>query len=82
MPQKNVVVYSTPTCPHCIALKEYLKEHNVKYKEIDVSQDREALDEMVQKSGQMSVPVIVIDDETVIVGFDRAALEKELDIQD
>jgi glutaredoxin-like YruB-family protein len=82
MPQKKVLVYSTPTCPHCVALKEYLKEHNVKYTDIDVSQDREALDEMVEKSGQMGVPVIIIDDKTVIVGFDRAALEMELDIQD
>ncbi len=82
MPQKNVVVYSTPTCPYCVSLKEYLKEHNVKYKEIDVSQDREALDEMVEKSGQMGVPVIIIDDKIVIVGFDRAELERALDIQD
>ncbi len=82
MPQKKVVVYSTPTCPHCIDLKAYLKEHNIKYTDIDVSHDSEALDEMVEKSGQMEVPVIIIDDETVIVGFDRALLEMELDIQD
>ncbi len=82
MPQRKVVVYSTPTCPHCISLKEYLRKHNVKYKDIDVSQDSKALDEMVEKSGQIGVPVIVIDGKTVIVGFDRAALEKELGIQD
>ena len=78
----NVVIYSTPTRPHCIDAKEYLKKHKVEFRDIDVSQDREALDEMVQKSGQMGVPVIIIDDETVIVGFDREKLKKALELED
>lgn len=82
MPQKKVVVYSTPTCPYCVAAKEYLDEHKVEYRDIDVSKDKEALDEMVRRSGQMGVPVIVIDDKTVIVGFDREKLKKALKLKD
>ncbi len=74
---KNITVYSTPTCPFCIKVKEFLKEKKVKYKEINVAEDRKALDEMVEKSGQMGVPVVEIDGK-IIVGFDEKALEKAM----
>jgi len=68
-----VTVYSTKTCPWCVKVKEYLNSLNVVYQSIDVGADREAAMEMVQKTGQRGVPVILVG-EAVIVGFDKNAL--------
>lgn len=57
--------------------KEFLKKHNVRYNEINVENDAKAAEEMVERSGQMGVPVVTVDGK-VIVGFDRPALEKAL----
>ena len=54
----NITVYSTPTCPYCIMAKDYLKEKNIPFEDVDVSADREKAREMIQKSGQRGVPVI------------------------
>ena len=74
----KVKVYSTPTCPWCVKAKEYFKEKGIKFEDIDVSVDKEIASEMVEKSGQMGVPVIDIDGK-IIVGFDKDAIEKELE---
>ncbi|MBI4141295.1 glutaredoxin family protein [Candidatus Woesearchaeota archaeon] len=73
----TVIVYSTPTCPYCHAVKAFLKENKIKYKDIDVSKNKKAAEEMIEKSGQMGVPVIIVR-EQVIVGFDREAIKKAL----
>jgi glutaredoxin 3 len=73
----NIKVYSTPTCPYCIRVKNYLKEHDVPFENIDVSSDEKGLGEMIKISGQMGVPVISIDGDT-IVGFDQEKLEAKL----
>jgi len=77
---KNTRVYSTSTCPHCIALRAYLKEKNVEFENYDVGSDREKAKEMVDKSGQMGVPVVDIEGK-IIVGFDKEAISKELGLQ-
>jgi len=78
---KEVVIYSTPTCPYCKKTKDWLAEHNIKFKDINVAEDQEAAKKMVEESGQMSVPVwkIIENGETkrVVVGFDVNALEEE-----
>ena len=74
---KNVIIYSTSHCPYCIKLKDFLKQNNIKYVEYNVEEDKEKANEMVEKSGQMGVPVIDIDG-TVIVGFDKQAVAKAL----
>ena len=74
---KKVKVYSTQTCPYCTMLKDFLKEKKVEFEDIDVGADQEAAKEMVEKSGQMGVPVADIGGK-IIVGFDRTAIEKEL----
>ena len=70
----DVKVYATPTCGYCHQVKKFLSERGVKYTEYDVSRDRAAADEMVRLTGQMGVPVILVDGQAVI-GFDRARLE-------
>lgn len=71
----EVKVYSTQTCPWCIKVKDYLNDKGVTFEEVDVSQDREAAMEMVQKSGQRGVPVVDING-TIIVGFDQKAIDE------
>jgi glutaredoxin-like YruB-family protein len=73
----TVKVYSTPTCPYCIRAKSYLQQKGIPFENYDVSTDEEKLNEMVKVSGQMGVPVIVVDNE-VIVGFDQGKLEQLL----
>lgn len=67
----KVEIYSTPNCHFCQMAKEYFAEQGVAYTNYDVASDTEKRMEMVDKSGQMGVPVIVIDDMDIIVGFDK-----------
>lgn len=73
----SVKVYSTPTCPWCTMAKKYFEEKNVAFEDIDVSKDRTAAAEMVNKSGQRGVPVIDING-NIIVGFDKERIESLL----
>lgn len=75
----NIKVFTTKFCPYCISLKEFLKEHNIEFQEVNVENDEQGLKEMVEKSGQMGVPVTVIDG-NVVVGFDRERIKKLLNI--
>jgi len=77
---KKVIVYSTATCPYCTLAKNFLKEHNIPFENVDVGQNREKAMEMVQKSGQMGVPVLDIDNE-IIIGFDKQSIMKALDLK-
>jgi glutaredoxin-like YruB-family protein len=77
MKNKKVIVYSTPTCPYCVYTKKYFNDNNVVFEDIDVSRDRAKAQEMIEKSGQMGVPVIDIDGE-ILVGFQPAVFEKLL----
>lgn len=76
----KVIVYSTPTCPYCHAAKEFLTEHDIAYEDVDVSKDQSRAQEMIEKSGQMGVPVLDING-TIIVGYDKAAIKKALKLK-
>jgi len=76
----KVKVYSTPNCPWCHVVKEFLKDNKVEFENIDVSKDHKAAQEMVEKSGQMGVPVIEIGDK-IIVGFDEPKLREALKLK-
>ena len=76
---KKIKVYSTPTCPYCIRTKQFLKENNIEFEDIDVATNQIAADEMVRKSGQIGVPVLDIEGE-IIVGFDKDRIKKALGI--
>lgn len=80
MTQKTVRIYTTPTCPYCAMAKDFLKQNKIKYEEIDVSENEDAANEMIEKSGQMGVPVIEIDGD-IIVGFDKEALKRALGLE-
>lgn len=73
----KITIYTTPTCVFCKMTKEFLKERNVPYEEKNVAEDAAAREEMIKKSRQMGVPVILLGDE-VIVGFNKPALQKWL----
>ena len=76
---KEITIYSTPSCHFCQMTKDFLKEHNIEYNDFDVSVDTDKRQEMIEKSGQMGVPVIFIGDE-MIIGFDKEKIEQELGI--
>ena len=78
--QKSVTVYSTPTCSWCNRLKTYLRENNIKFRDIDISKDQKAAEAMVKRSGQQGVPQSVIAGQTII-GFDKAKIDKLLELQ-
>ena len=77
----QVVIYSTPTCHFCHAAKEFFTENNVTFTDHNVLEDMQARQEMVEKSGQMGVPVILIGDD-LIVGFDEPAIRQKLGLGD
>lgn len=76
---KDVTIYSTPTCHFCHITKEFLNKHNIPFTDYNVAIDLDKRKEMVDKSGQMGVPVIVIGDE-LMVGFNEEKLKAALSI--
>lgn len=76
----SIKVYSTNSCPYCTMAKEYLKEKNIAFEDINVNEDQEKAREMVEKSGQMGVPVLDINGE-IVVGFDRAKIDSLLNLK-
>lgn len=73
----NVTIYTTPTCHFCHQAKEFFKENNIEYTEKDVAADLDARREMVEKTGQLGVPVIEVD-EKIMVGYDHDTLAEAL----
>lgn len=76
----NVTIFTTPSCVYCKMTKEFFKNNNINYEEKDVSTDTKARDEMIQKSGQLGVPVVDVDGK-LVVGFDKAKLSELLGIK-
>ena len=71
----EVIVYSTPTCPWCAKAKQFLKNHDVDFRDVDVTADESAVEELKRISGQLGIPVIT-DGDVVIVGFDQPRLQE------
>lgn len=69
-----ITIYSTPNCKYCKGIKDYLGNRKIEFVEIDVSKDREKKEEMIEKSGQMGVPVTDYNG-SIIIGFDLDKLE-------
>jgi len=75
--EKNVSIYSTPSCHFCHAAKAFFDENGVKYEDFNVAEDADKRQEMIEMTGQMGVPVIHIGDD-VVVGFDEGKLKELL----
>lgn len=75
----KTIIYSTQACPWCTVAKDFLKENNIEFEARDVSEDEVARAELMEKSGQLGVPVLDIGG-AIIVGFDKEAISKALDI--
>ncbi len=73
----SVVVYSTPSCPYCTLVKDYLRKKQVQFEDYDVSRDQRRAEEMIRKSGQMGVPVVDVNGR-VLVGYRPAEIEQAL----
>lgn len=76
----KVMIYTTNSCPYCVMAKDFFKKNGVKYEEINVEENQEKAEEMVEKSGQMGVPVIDIDGK-IIVGFNKPVIVKALELK-
>ena len=79
MPQ--IKVYSTPSCPYCQLLKQFLEDKGIKFQTIDVSQNKEAQDYIVAKTGKIAVPVTEIGDK-IITGFEKEEILKTLGLEE
>ncbi|HLD33699.1 MAG TPA: glutaredoxin domain-containing protein [Candidatus Nanoarchaeia archaeon] len=83
MKKVHVTVYSTQNCPWCHKAKDYLTKKKVKFEDINITENEQARNAMIEKSGQMGVPVIEVTKEgaapVIIVGFDEEALEEALE---
>ncbi|PIR66295.1 MAG: NrdH-redoxin [Parcubacteria group bacterium CG10_big_fil_rev_8_21_14_0_10_36_14] len=80
----NVIIYSTATCPYCHMLKEWLRKNKIEYRDVAVDTDQKAAEEMIEKSGQMGVPVTIVEKdgkENIVIGFDKQKLSGLLDIK-
>lgn len=77
---KKVIIYSTPRCVYCNMAKEFFKANNVPFENVDVSTDATRRQEMIDKSGQMGVPVIQIDND-LIIGFNKPKVAQLLGIK-
>lgn len=75
-----IKIYSTPTCPWCKKAKAYLTEKGIAFESVDVSSDEKSQKEMIEKSGQMGVPVLDIDGK-VVIGFDKEKIDELLNIK-
>jgi len=78
--EKKVKVFSTPTCPYCVMVKNYLSENKIAFEDVDVSKDEDAAREMVGRSQQIGVPQLWIGDQ-VVVGFDLLQINQILGIK-
>jgi glutaredoxin 3 len=79
--QPKVIVFSTPTCSFCNQAKRYFREKSIRFTDVDVSRDQSAARDMLRRTGQMGVPVILINNKP-IVGFDRPKINQMLNIKD
>ena len=77
---KKVVIYSAPYCTFCLITKNFFKAHEIKYEDINVQEDEQAAKYIYDLTQQTTIPVIIIDDKEVIVGFDEEKLKKALGI--
>lgn len=80
MTNKKVEIYSTESCHFCHMTKDFFREHGIEFTDYNVGADIPKRAEMVEMTGQMGVPVIVIDKRDVVIGFDQKALTKLLEI--
>ncbi len=78
---KKVTIFSTPVCKYCKLAKDYFTANNIPYEEHNVAADLERRNEMIEKSGQMGVPVIIIGDSDLIVGFNKPVIAGLLGLQ-
>lgn len=77
---KNIIIYSTPTCHFCKEAKAFLNARNIPYTEYDVAADLVRRKEMVEKSGQLGVPVIDIDGQ-VMVGYEESEFAEAVGVK-
>ncbi len=75
MSNHPITIFSTPTCHFCHQAKEYFKTKGWEFTDVNVAGNVEKQKELVAKSGQFGVPVILIKDK-VIVGFDKGKIDQ------
>jgi len=75
--EHKILLYRTSTCIWCHKTEEFFNQHKIKFTNVWVDKDKKAAHDMIQKSGQMGVPVIDIDGQ-IIIGYDVSSIKKAL----
>jgi len=78
--QPKVIIFTTPTCSYCNIAKRYFREKQIRFNDVDVSRDQRAAADMQRRTGQTGVPVIMINNRS-IVGFDKPKINRMLNIK-
>ena len=81
VPQPKVIIFTTPTCSFCRSAKQYFNEKKIRYTEVDVAKDQRAAQDMLRRTGQQGVPVILINNRP-IVGFNKPQINQLLGIKE
>ena len=76
----RIKIYSSPTCPFCYVLKNYLKEKGFEFEETDISKETAKREELIKKTGLATLPVVEINGQ-LIVGFDKKKIDEVLKIK-
>ncbi len=77
MPQKSVKVYTTSYCPYCAKAKQILTKKSIPFEEIDVTGNDQKRQEVQDRYGWMTVPIIVIGDQCIGGADELAELDKK-----
>ncbi|MDY6771692.1 MAG: glutaredoxin family protein [Candidatus Nanohaloarchaea archaeon] len=74
----QIEIFTTPSCPYCAKLKQWLDEEGIDYTEHNVAANRKKAKEMIQKTGQQGVPQTFVGDQAVI-GFQPEKIKALID---
>ena len=77
---KQVILYTSPTCQSCAMIEEYLSLHGIEYEKVDVTKDRKALERLVEKTGKMLTPDVQAGDE-IVIGFNKPEIDRLLGLE-
>lgn len=76
----KIITYTLSWCPHCKALKDFLKSNKIEFEDIDMEANEDIAEDIIERTGQSGFPILEIDNE-IIIGFDKDKIIKILEMK-